>query len=224
MTRDEARERASQRCWASIGVLGGDRSCPVLRDVGHCRECEVVALAAHRLLGELTVSGESLAAADGERDAGPAVESVAAGQPFSVITFETGGQSLALEARRIVEVSTARPVCRVPHRTRAAFLGLVNVQGRLEPCFELASVLALPVVAGRGDPRLIVLGDDVRRCAFFAHDVALREADVSRVGEPPATVSAALETHVRGILRLGDRPWSWLDADRLLSTLERALA
>ena len=88
----------------------------------------------------------------------------------------------------------------------------------------LASVLALPVVAGRGDPRLIVLGDDVRRYAFFAHDVALREADVSRVGEPPATVSAALETHVRGILRLGDRPWSWLDADRLLSTLERALA
>jgi len=143
---------------------------------------------------------------------------------FSVITFDVGGMSLALEARRIVEVATARPIRRVPHRTGASFLGLVNVRGRLEPCFSLAVVLGLPPERDPAERRLVVVGDERRCCAFHAQRVALREADLSLVGNPPATVSAALDTHVRGILRLADRPWSWLDADRLLASLERTLA
>ena len=143
---------------------------------------------------------------------------------LSVITFEVGGQYLALEAARVVEVSATRPVRRVPHRTSPVFAGLVNVQGKLEPCFSLGAMLGLPPTVEPGEPRLLVVGDDVRRCAFHVYRPALQEADSGGVGAPPATLSAALESHVRGILRLGDRPWSWLDADRLLTSLERRLA
>ena len=152
----------------------------------------------------------------GEPDAAP--------RTFSVITFDVGGTSLALEAKRIVEVSATRPIRRVPHRASAAFLGLVNVQGKLEPCFSLSVVLGLPPDRDPSEQRLVVVGDESRRCAFHIQRVALREADLGLVGDPPATVSAALDTHVRGIVRLADRPWSLLDVDRLLVSLERTLA
>ena len=95
---------------------------------------------------------------------------------------------------------------------------------RLWPGGSLGAMLGLPPTVEPGEPRLLVVGDDVRRCAFHVYRPALQEADSGGVGAPPATLSAALESHVRGILRLGDRPWSWLDADRLLTSLERRLA
>jgi chemotaxis signal transduction protein len=198
--REEIRLRVLERCWSVIGVLGGDRSCPLLLTRGHCRECEVVEQAAHQLLSRPGLSPDAR-----QREESDEIAEAANADTFSVITFDVGGHNLALEAKRIVEVSEARAVCRVPHRTSPAFLGLVNVQGVLEPCFDL------------------VVGDENRRCAFLAQNVALREADLARVGDPPATVSGALDTHVRGILRLADRPWSWLDVDRLMSTLEKAI-
>ena len=236
MKREEMRARAAERCWASIGVLGGDRSCPLLVDLAHCRQCEVLTVAAHGLLAKLPVESAEAIVLRTSREGGEAgrVSATIPGtieapaetleRPLSVITFEVGGQSLALEARRVVEVSNARPVRRVPHRTSPAFTGLVNVQGRLEPCFSLGAVLGLPpTIDELAEPRLLVIGDDARRCAFLVQRVSLREADLALVGDPPLTVSGALDTHVRGILRLGDRPWSWLDADRLLASLEKAL-
>lgn len=253
MNREDARARASQRCWSTLGVLGGDRSCPELAERAHCRECPVIVVAAHQLLSRLdvdagstvaklpTLAGEARApSSEGPRapsSAGTTKSPTSAGlaaprrgeldaapQTFSVITFDVGGTSLALEAKRIVEVSATRPVRRVPHRTSAAFLGLVNVQGKLEPCFSLSVVLGLPPDRETAEPRLVVVGDEARRCAFHVHRVSLRDADLALVGDPPATISAALDTHVRGIVRLADRPWSLLDVDRLLASLERALA
>jgi chemotaxis-related protein WspD len=223
MMRSEARARALTRCWASIGVLGGDRSCPLLKECAHCRECEVIAVAADDLLTRVPAAGDNGGAAGGL----PAISSRAApaDSHMPVITFEVGGQDLALEVSRVVEVGAERPIRRVPHRIGLAFLGLVNVQGRLEPCLSLPAVLGLPERAEEAgvERRLIVIGDETRRCSFLAHRVALKEADPELVADPPVTVSAALDTHVRGILRLGGRLWSWLDADRLLTTLEARL-
>lgn len=250
MNREQARARAAERCWSLIGVLGGDRSCAELKERTHCRECPVLVVAAHQLLSRLDVDATtaitpssagatraptSAGAMRAPTSAGVLKSPTAAGiaapgreyeapQTFSVITFDVGGTSLALEAKRIVEVSTTRPIRRVPHRTSAAFLGLVNVQGKLEPCFSLSVVLGLPPDREAGESRLIVVGDDSRRCAFHALRVTLRDADLRLVADPPATVSAALDTHVRGIVRLSDRPWSLLDVDRLLLSLERTLA
>ena len=226
MNRSELRSRAERRCWATEGVLGGDRSCPKLAAYAHCRECSVLVVAAHQLLSRLPAEEADTTPphVSSAEQHGGAAQTDAPARPFSVITFDVGGASLALEATRVVEVATERPVRRVPHRTGAALLGLVNVQGRLEPCFSLAAVLKLPPNQEQGGRRLIVVGDDSRRCAFYAHHVSLREADMARVGDPPATVSAALDTHVRAILRLAERPWSWLDADRLMLSLERALS
>jgi chemotaxis-related protein WspD len=226
MKRDEARARANERCWSTIGVLGGNGSCPLLVELTHCRECEVITIAADQLLARTPSSGNEEAARP------PGVDRRAPGgrkpaqtfKTFSVITFEVGGQALALEAARVVEASAARTVRRVPHTTSAVFRGLVNVQGKLEPCFSLGALLGLADVAGAGEPRLLVIGDDARRCAFFVHKPSLEEANLDAIGAPPSTVSAALESHVRGIIRIHDRPWSLLDADRLLTNLERRLS
>ena len=223
MNREHARARANERCWSSIGVMGGDGSCPELREHAHCRECSVITIAADQLLARMPEDPPGAEALTARHTHGERPPIDGAGM-LSVITFEVGGQYLALEAARVVEVSATRPVRRVPHRTSPVFAGLVNVQGKLEPCFSLGAMLGLPPTVEPGEPRLLVVGDDVRRCAFHVYRPALQEADSGGVGAPPATLSAALESHVRGILRLGDRPWSWLDADRLLTSLERRLA
>lgn len=226
MNREEARLRTEGRCWASIGVLGGDRSCPVLRECAHCRECDVIAVAADDLLmrSELPaviprISSRPMRTAESD----DAIAITSTGKRLSVVTFDLSGQGLALEVARLVEVGVERSVRRVPHRTSAAFVGLVNVQGKLEPCFSLPAVLGLQAQGNTSNRRLLVVGDEERRCAFFADHVSLQEVDLNAVAEPPATVSAALDTHVRGILRLGGRPWSLLDADRLMATLEGSL-
>ncbi len=221
MNRETARARARDRCWAHIGVLGGDRSCPVLADCGHCRECVVFTVVADDLLARHEATAEPPASATPaaiEDDA----DSVDKAR-LVVITFEAGGQALALEVDRVVEVGAARPVRRVPHRSDDAFLGLVSVQGRLEPCFSLPAVLGLPSPQDGGELQLLVIGDEHRRCAFHVTGASLREVHPDAVAEPPATVTAALDTHVRGILRIGREPWSWLDAERLMTSLERRL-
>ncbi len=224
MNRTAAREYAARRCWANIGNLGGDRSCPKLLEVGSCRECEVIAVAADDLLAREPTAAPALEAGRAA-PLGPLAPSAAAEghDRLTLVTFMLGDQALAVDVTRLVEVGAPRPVRRVPHRTRGAFLGLVNVQGRLEPCFSLSHVLGLEPIPEAAERRLVVVGDARHRCAFFAQKVALKDADQGAVGEPPATITAALDTHVRGILRLAGQSCAWLDVDRLINTLERSL-
>jgi chemotaxis-related protein WspD len=212
MNRDEQRKRAAGRCWATIGALGGDRSCAVLRDV-HCRECEVLVLAADDLL----------AIAPRGSDRGPALVRETAQRRLVMVTFEVGGHALALEVSQLVEVGAQRPVRRLPHRPGPIFAGLVNVKGRLEPCFSLAAALGLREEAPPAEPRLVVIGRAARACAFHVAKLSLLEIDAGAVGDPPATVTSAFDTHVRGVLQSEGRSWAWLDSERLMTTLERSL-
>ena len=223
MNRDEQRKRAAGRCWATIGALGGDRSCAVLREV-HCRECEVLVLAADDLLAS--------APSGSDRGQGLVREAVQ-GQPFGpsrtverrlvMVTFEVGGHALALEVSQLVEVGAQRPVRRLPHRPGPIFAGLVNVKGRLEPCFSLAAALGLREEEPPVEPRLVVIGRAARACAFHVAKLSLLEIDAGAVGDPPATVASAFDTHVRGVLQTEVRSWAWLDSERLMTTLERSL-
>jgi chemotaxis-related protein WspD len=115
-------------------------------------------------------------------------------------------------------------VRRLPHRSGPIFRGLVSVKGRLEPCFSLAAALGLEGGEAPAERRLVVMGRPGRACAFQVAKVSLIEVARDAVGDPPATVKTALDTHVRGLL-VGDegRSWAWLDAERLINTLERSL-
>jgi chemotaxis-related protein WspD len=75
----------------------------------------------------------------------------------SVLIFRLGAEWLAFPTHAVAEVTTCRPIHRVPHRTSTIFAGLVNVQGQVQLCVSLHGLLGATVRAT--SPRLVVLSD-----------------------------------------------------------------
>ncbi|HMJ11867.1 MAG TPA: hypothetical protein VK524_10665, partial [Polyangiaceae bacterium] len=95
-------------CWNTIGVKG-DRSCKVLAEVQHCHGCSVFARAAQAFLdrpapdayvAEMTALVAQSAVLDVKTD------------KLSVVLFDIGDQTLAIDTRAVVEVTEPRRIHR----------------------------------------------------------------------------------------------------------------
>ena len=144
-------------CWNHIGV-SGDRSCPELNSHIHCRNCPVFAAAARTFFdrpGSRRISGGlvSLAgrasrfhhARDGDLPRRRSHISHRQGAAVSVLIFRLGEEWLAFRTQAIAEVTLPRPVHRVPHRSNAILVGIVNLQGQVQLCVSLHGLLSVPV-------------------------------------------------------------------------------
>jgi chemotaxis-related protein WspD len=136
-------------CWNRIGVAG-DRSCPELSAQVHCRNCPVFAAAARTFfdrpppegyLDEWTrrigVSGDHFGAQLEDRGAGGGQSTI------SVLIFRLGCERLAFLTRVISEVTLPRTVHRIPHRSNAILIGLVNLRGELQLCVSLHGLIGV---------------------------------------------------------------------------------
>src|SRR5262249_34761523 len=125
-------------CWNRIGV-SGDRTCPELETTIHCRNCPVFASAAKSFFerpapaGYLAERPRLLASSEAPSDS---VE-------VSLLIFRLFGEWLALDTRAVVEVTTPRPVHRIPHRSGQVLIGLVNLRGQLQLCVSLHGLLGV---------------------------------------------------------------------------------
>jgi chemotaxis-related protein WspD len=141
-------------CWNRIGTAG-DRSCPELENYVHCRNCPVFASAARVFfdrpapegyLAEWTqwlasteqhtrhTTGDALAENDRDR--------------VGVLIFRLGDEWLAFRTQTIAEVTMPRPVHRIPHRSNAILIGLVNLRGQLQLCISLHGLLGVEASPG----------------------------------------------------------------------------
>jgi len=168
-------------CWNHIGV-SGDRSCPELSSFTHCRNCPVFAVAAQTFFdrpapeGYLAEWSRWLAQVEGVNPRGEARgehedDARSHGEGVSALIFRLGAEWLAFRTQVIVEVTTPRPVHRVPHRSNQILVGLVNLQGQVQLCVSLHGLLG---VSAPSEPaRLVVLRDRERQeiWAFQAEEV-----------------------------------------------------
>ena len=154
-------------CWNHIGV-SGDRTCSELSSFIHCRNCPVFATAARSFFerpapeGYLASWSRWLANSveqDGDDEGGREDENEARShqEKVSVLIFRLGPEWLAFRTQTVAEVTTPRPVHRVPHRTNEVFLGLVNLQGQVQLCVSLHGLVGAASPESSG--RLIVLRD-----------------------------------------------------------------
>jgi chemotaxis-related protein WspD len=211
-------------CWNEIGV-SGDRSCPQLTTVIHCRNCPVFSAAGRRLLDGAPPAGyhEEWArrlAADADS---------ARRTDRSVLVFRMGGEWLALETRYFVETTGPRTVRRVPHGRSAVLTGLVNIRGRLELCVSLDGVLHIeragPPLNPASAARLLVVEHDKKAWVFPTDEVhGVRHFSARDLLPAPATVARSPNPHIKGLFQWGDHKVGYVDAEKLFATLEASIA
>ena len=223
------RKPGDRDCWSQIGV-SGDRTCPELSTFIHCRNCPVFATAARsffdRPAPEGYLAGWSSWLAKSWEDGGDEGsgedenEAQSHGEKVSVLIFRLGPEWLAFRTQTVAEVTTPRPVHRVPHRTNEVFLGLVNLQGQVQLCVSLHGLLG--VTATSTQVRLVVLRDRNRAesWAFAADEVlGVQHVPRGRWRGVPSTLANPTVGFSQAVLSWKERSIGLLDEERVFMAL-----
>jgi chemotaxis-related protein WspD len=227
-----------ERCWAKTGIWG-NRTCPELEGVAHCRNCPVYSSAAAQML-----DGEVTPAALEEWTKHFATPKITPDRDtHPIIIFRVNTDWLALPVPLLVEIAGRSPVHSLPHARNNFVKGLVNVRGRLLICISLTKLLHLSERAEEEKARhttferLLVVATPEGRLVFPVSEVFnLCSYGSAALRRLPATV-ARCGTHFAKallpwrILRRGERGMpsedvqvGLLDENLLFSTLNQNLA
>ena len=209
-------------CWNRIGV-NGDRSCPELEKHVHCRNCPVFARAARTFFDRRAPEGylaEWSELLGRPAEAGP-------GDDSALLVFRLGGEWMAMALSVVSEVTTPRPVHRVPHRSNRVFSGLVSLRGQLQLCVSLHGLLEVdppdPSVEPSTNPRLVVIRKDSETWAFPAEEVVgVHRVARDRLQKVPSTLSNPTGSFSRAVFAWGEgRSVNVLDEPRVFVSLRR---
>jgi len=213
--------QAIDDCWNRIGIYG-DKSCPLLAQHIHCRNCAVYSAAATRLLDRYSFEQEHHALYASQSLA----QKVAT---RSLMIFRLGGEWLGLVTGCLDEVSPTQSIHSLPHQRSRALLGVANVRGALVPCLSLVELLGLdPTVtvptARRVMPRMLIVAAQGGPVVLPVDEVdgihAIEERTLSAASNSGEHVSAQ---YTRGVLQWKDRSMRLLDEEQLLGAITRSL-
>jgi len=215
-------------CWRTIGI-SGDQSCPELVTFIHCRNCPVLAEAARTFFDRTAPAGYL----DAWRDILEEPATAAETESTSVLVFRLGTEWFALPAAVIVEVTTPRPLHRIPHRAGGGLSGIVNIRGQLQLCMSLHAVLGLPggpqAAAAEPAARLVVVertGDaGTERWVLGADEVAgVQRVSRAAIRAVPSTVSQAHARCSTALFDWQERTVGLLDDARVFAGLRGMVA
>ncbi|MGC5702244.1 purine-binding chemotaxis protein CheW [Pseudomonas sp. NFXW11] len=213
--------QAIDDCWNRIGILG-DKSCPLLAEHIHCRNCAVYSAAATRLLDRYSLRQE-------DREQALAVETDTDVATRSLLMFRLGEEWLGLPTRCLLEVAPQQAIHSLPHQRSRALLGVANVRGALVACLSLTELLGLdptPLAAsnGRVMPRMLIIGADGGPVVVPVDEVhgihAIDERILNTASLPGEQADAK---YTRGVLQWQGRSLRLLDEEQLLIAVTRSL-
>ena len=211
-------------CWNHIGIWG-DRTCPELPSMTHCRNCPVYATAGRGLLdregpaGYLDEWTQVLSRPD---------QSQAAGTE-SALLFRLGHEWLALSTRLFREVLEDRVVHHVPHHSDAIFRGIINIRGEIHLCVSLESLLGLEAEEDRSHQvshivyaRMVVIEKDGETWVFRVDEVHdIHAFHLDELEDVPITINQSRAAHIKGLISWHDRHVSYLDEELLFYALQK---
>lgn len=202
-------------CWNRIGVHG-DKQCPLLARHVHCRNCDVYAAAATRLLDRYALMQDHQAAA-----AQPVEENTGR----SMLLFRLGEEWLALATASLAEIASLQAVHSLPHQRSRVLQGVANVRGALVPCLSLADLLGVQAGtdeqrSGRAMPRMLILAAEGGPVVMAVEEIdGIHRLDPLLLGSgQDATRFTAAVLQWRG------RSVRVLDDQHLLSAVQRSLS
>ncbi len=212
-------------CWKETGVFG-DKSCPELVVLAHCRHCRRYTAAGRRLLDRDAPDGYRQEWT--ERLAAP--KDTVETDTISIIIFRLGAEYLALRTIFFQEAAEAAVPHGIPLRTGKVFRGIVNVNGELILCMSVAALLEIdPAEGGTVDrriyPRLVVIAREGQRFAFPADEVmGVRRFPSSALQELPATIAKSVRALTTGIFPWEEKKVGLLAEEKFFTALTRSLA
>ncbi|PKH31351.1 MULTISPECIES: chemotaxis protein CheW [Pseudomonas] len=218
LTHEDA--QAIDDCWNRIGIHG-DKSCPLLVEHIHCRNCSVYSAAATRLLDRYALQQEH------HEQVATALETEI--KTRSLLMFRLGEEWLGLATRSLVEVAPLQTIHSLPHQRSRALLGVANVRGALVACLSLVELLGLDtsnnVASGaRVMPRMLIIAARGGPVVVPVDEVdgihAIDERILDAASQSGAQASAK---YTRGVLQFKGRSLRWLDEEQLLSAVTRSL-
>ncbi|HWT67996.1 MAG TPA: chemotaxis protein CheW [Pseudomonas sp.] len=218
VTREDA--QAIDDCWNRIGIHG-DKSCPLLIEHIHCRNCAVYSAAATRLLDRYALQQDDRA----QVSAALEVEV----KTRSLLMFRLGEEWLGLATRSLVEVAPQQAIHSLPHQRSRALLGVANVRGALVACLSLAELLGLESVGSvtggpRVMPRMLIIAAHGGPVVVPVDEVDGIHAIDERILEAAShSGTQANARYTRGVLQFKGRSLRWLDEEQLLSAVTRSL-
>ncbi|MCK1789414.1 chemotaxis protein CheW [Pseudomonas violetae] len=218
VTHEDA--QAIDDCWNRMGVHG-DRSCPLLSEHIHCRNCAVYSAAATGLLDRYALQHEDRAQVSSivENDV----------KTRSLLVFRLGEEWLGLATRSLVEVASLQPIHSLPHQRSRALLGVANVRGALVACLSLVELLGLDAADGvassaRIMPRMLIISAQGGPVVVPVDEVDGIHAIAERVLEAASrSGTQASSKYTHGVLQFKGRSLRWLDEEQLLAAVTRSL-
>lgn len=236
-------DQGLQDCWNQIGVMG-DRSCPLLSQVIHCRNCMVYGAAGRSLLERVAPPDyleewtQVLAEVSPPEVDHHTEAIVPSAQPQSLMLFRLGSECLAFPVNLLQLITPPTAIHRLPHRVPGILLGLGNIRGEILICVSLAALLGIspeteasPALAlSRSDPgvhpihpRWVVMGDPLHPWVAPVDEIyGIHRFSVQQFQPPPIVVSQAT-AYTQGITYWNDRKVNVLNGDQILRAFQDAL-
>jgi chemotaxis-related protein WspD len=215
-------QAALDDCWNRIGVFG-DKSCPLLANHIHCRNCSTYSAAAITLLDRYSTMLEQ----DDERYQ-PAEAAEDAGEQRSVLIFRLGEEWLAIATRRLAEVMPMSPIHTLPHQKTGSLLGVTNVRGTLVACVGLGELLGLDNREEQSDKRVIarmlILEAHAGPLVTPVNEVSgIQRIPLARINTSTQEDSRAISRFSAGVVQWRGQSITLLDDEQLLLAMARSL-
>ncbi len=217
---------ADDRCWTRRGILG-DGTCEKLADYIHCQNCPDYEHAAVQLF-ERPAPAEyiqewTLHLAQQKE---PPPE-----HAFSAVLFRIAGEWLSFSTHIVSEITEDSPVHSLPHKQSPVLKGIVNVHGKVQPCFSLGRLLEIDPnetpdsdIPAKIYRRLIITALDNDTWIFPVDEIlGVYRFQSSEAEALPATVGQAERSFASALLYRENRKIGLLDHELILSALKRSL-
>lgn len=221
-------------CWNKIGITG-DKSCPLLKEVIHCRNCSVYSSAGRTLFQREAPAGyleewtkllaqpltEEVIKSNVSQKANRSKESAT-----SVIIFRLKEEWFALPVDIIKEITQVFPIHTLPHRSNQILKGIVNIRGEIITCISLSNLLKLTKYKLNNKnnlfkiSRMIVLEIQDNRWVFKVDEIdSVNRLAPNQIQNSPTALLKKSNTYTKKIIPWNNKKINYLDSDLLFYEL-----
>lgn len=209
-------------CWREIGITG-DRSCKLLGEYVHCRNCPQ-----YSALGRTLFDREMPEDYRKEISEKLAVATAATvEETMSVLVLRVNSEWFAFRTYVFQEISAYQKPYVVPFRSGALLVGLVNVNGELLLCISLEAALSLSSkekTQPAGRPRLCVVRNGGERFAFDVDEIlGVRRIASTQLQPVPVTLAKSPSAQTTSCFEVDGHNVGLIDEQRLFNTLDRSM-